>query len=494
MHVNFSSRLPIARLAREFKRYPSALNRYVVASNMLAPHINYRSLSTHSSGSNASTPNNLELLAKDGVLRLEYDNSANNMRFHFIWLRDHCLCEKCRHPLTKQRLHDTSKISPNITPENVRINSQEQMIHILWPMENGAKHESVYPLSWLESHAYWMENKQKKCLDSLDPALDKSTRVVWEGNVFMNPDGTAKRGQFPSVSYDTYMRDEKALLKSLELLRDYGFVCIEGCPPTEKDTEDVCRRINFLRETLYGPGMWRTEIRPDPSKINDTAFTGLPLDPHTDGNYWQDTPGIQVFHCTIADAEGGGDSVLVDGYAVGERIKKEDPELFKILTTVPFPYHHTDSQDVVKAWKRVFSLDQQGDFSAFNFNNDDRDVLMPNLLQGETQIAQNLLGQSTNASLEANATSSVTSVYSSPEIVPKLYAAIRKVQSLIRDQKMQLWFALRPGTVLLFDNTRVLHGRSGFSSISERVLVGTYIGKEDWHSKLRVLHSKFASR
>jgi trimethyllysine dioxygenase len=29
---------------------------------------------------------------------------------HF-WLRDHCLCEACHHPITKQRLVDTFEVS-----------------------------------------------------------------------------------------------------------------------------------------------------------------------------------------------------------------------------------------------------------------------------------------------------------------------------------------------------------------------------------------------
>jgi hypothetical protein len=33
-------------------------------------------------------------------------------RFHNIWLRDHCRCSQCFHPVTKQRLLDTFEASP----------------------------------------------------------------------------------------------------------------------------------------------------------------------------------------------------------------------------------------------------------------------------------------------------------------------------------------------------------------------------------------------
>jgi hypothetical protein len=47
----------------------------------------------------------------------------------------------------------------------------------------------------------------------------------------------------------------------------------------------------MLRPTLYSPGMWATEVRPNG---NDTAYTANAMVPHTDGCYWEDQPGLQV--------------------------------------------------------------------------------------------------------------------------------------------------------------------------------------------------------
>jgi trimethyllysine dioxygenase len=46
---------------------------------------------------------------------------------------------------------------------------------------------------------------------------------------------------------------------------------------------------------------------------------------------------------------------------------------------------------------------------------------------------------------------------------------------------------LLPGTVLLFDNWRTLHGRRAYQGF--RRLCGAYLNKEDFDSKLRVLRA-----
>ena len=101
--------------------------------------------------------------------------------------------------------------------------------------------------------------------------------------------------------------------------------------------------------------MWTTHIARDQNNINDTAFTAAPLDPHTDGNYFQDSPGIQVFHAIEADPNGGGDSLLVDGFRIAQEIMHSSPELFYILSHLYIPYHHTDPDYKMLQKKHIFS-------------------------------------------------------------------------------------------------------------------------------------------
>jgi trimethyllysine dioxygenase len=264
---------------------------------------------------------------------------------------------------------------------------------------------------------------------------------------------------------------------SLTMLRDYGFFRIEGVEPTVEATQECCEKIAFLRETLYGAGMWKTEILADGG--NDTAYTVLPLNGHTDGNYMADTPGIQTFHCLQADPS-GGHSLLVDGFAVADKLKREQPDTFDFFTRLDLPFHHTDPTSQLIQWKRVFTLDHNGEFLAMNFNNDDRAVL--SLIPQGVRASPLLLNGGTP---KAHASES-----DAPTCIPSFYKHLRVLQTALTDPEVEVWMALRPGSMLVFDNTRVLHGRSGFSITSGRVLSGCYISQEEWHSKLRCLAMK----
>jgi hypothetical protein len=46
-----------------------------------------------------------------------------------IWLRDHCRCHLCFHPITKQRLINTSDIDIHITPKKVDL--IDNLVHVL---------------------------------------------------------------------------------------------------------------------------------------------------------------------------------------------------------------------------------------------------------------------------------------------------------------------------------------------------------------------------
>jgi trimethyllysine dioxygenase len=67
------------------------------------------------------------------------------------------------------------------------------------------------------------------------------------------------------------------------------------------------------------------------------------------------------------------------------------------------------------------------------------------------------------------------------------YAALKLFNRLINDPAYEITMRLTPGTALLFDNCRTLHGRRAFQGF--RWLCGAYLNKEDFDSKLRVLRA-----
>ena len=60
---------------------------------------------------------------------------------------------------------------------------------------------------------------------------------------------------------------------------------------------------------------------------------------------------------------------------------------------------------------------------------------------------------------------------------------------LLRSSESEYWVQLNPGTAVIVNNHRVMHGRSSFTG--KRRLCGTYIGYDEFTSKLAVLKERF---
>jgi trimethyllysine dioxygenase len=161
-----------------------------------------------------------------------------------------------------------------------------------------------------------------------------------------------------------------------------------------------------------------------------------------------------MFHCLKFDGT-GGDSTLVDGFKVAETIRRTDPAAFEVLTTVKVPAHYLGDGVHLRAEHPVIGLDRNGDFAQIAYNNYDRAPLR-------------LPAPRMNA----------------------FYAALKLFNRLINDPAYEITMRLTPGTALLFDNWRTLHGRRAFQGF--RWLCGAYLNKEDFDSKLRVLRAAAA--
>lgn len=65
----------------------------------------------------------------------------------------------------------------------------------------------------------------------------------------------------------------------------------------------------------------------------------------------------------------------------------------------------------------------------------------------------------------------------------RYYEAIKKFGQIIEDESNELWIRLEPGQMLIFDNYRILHGRSAFTG--NRELLTAYLPRDEWRSKAR---------
>jgi gamma-butyrobetaine dioxygenase len=188
------------------------------------------------------------------------------------------------------------------------------------------------------------------------------------------------------------------------------------------------------------------------ANANSNAYTAIELPPHVDLPTREYQPGFQFFHCLENRAD-GGESTYVDGFAVAEHLRAEEPEVFDLLATAKVGFRFCDQVSDYVWHAQTLVLDGQGALREVRF--------IPWL----------------TAPLAAE-----------PERFERLYSALRRFAELTRDPRFQIRLRLTAGTMSAFDNRRVLHGRAGFAPNSgRRHFQGCYVEREEVESRIRVL-------
>ena len=267
-------------------------------------------------------------------------------------------------------------------------------------------------------------------------------RVLWDGATILE--------QWPVVEYAAVMDSDEGVNAWMRKVAAYGFCIVTGTPATTEATEMLVRRAGYVRETIFG-GFW--DFQADLSKA-DTAYTNLELLPHTDGTYSHDAPGLQLLHCLAFDGT-GGQSTMVDGFRIAAELRAAEPDLYDVLARIEVPGQYIGDGSHLMASRPVFRHDRAGELVQVSFNNADR---APFLLPA-------------------------------PEM-ELFYDALRAFESLANDHRLQWRRVNPPGDAMLFDNWRVLHGRTAYTG--HRHLCGAYINHEDYESRLRLARASTA--
>ncbi|KAF4323508.1 hypothetical protein BBO99_00004732 [Phytophthora kernoviae] len=382
-------------------------------------------------------------LANENAVRVTFEDGAT-AKFHKFWLRDHCCCEHCLHPETRQRQLDTASIPLDAPFHHLEVTNAGEAVTISWdaPVRGTPCTASEFDAQWLRDHAYALEGGSEA--DSATGPYPKSyrqprltTKKLWGGDEL----------RLPSHEYHGCMENIEPLMRDLYT---YGLVRVTGTPKTMDATEKFSTKIGFVLRTIYGT-MWTTNPTNDNEDYNDTASTNLELLHHTDGTYILDPPGLQIFNC-IAQAGEGGESRYIDSFHVVETLRKENPEAFRVLSQTPLPYFTVDRDAHLSTMEPLIRVDYAGNVVQFRHNDYDRAPL-------------------THLSFEE---------------VDAFYKAHRKLLEVMRRPEMEFCTKLQVGDMMIVDNQRVMHGRHAFNG-GERALIGCYIGRTEYESRLRVL-------
>ncbi|CAK7275473.1 hypothetical protein SEPCBS57363_006700 [Sporothrix epigloea] len=389
----------------------------------------------------SATDHSVKIASPETVKRVELPN---------FWLRDNCRCSSCVNQDTSQRNFDTFEIPPDIRAAHVK--ADDKGLNVVW---SGDSHKSHFSWDFLR---FYQDNDHR--------SPERIEYHYWGSSIADKP---------PTVHFDAVMDllSDKGIAQLTDYIRCYGFAFVEGTPFSDPSyTERLLERIAFIRVTHYG-GFY--DFVPDLA-MADTAYTNLPLPAHTDTTYFTEPAGLQAFHMLShhgpeTPAPGtslGGASLLVDGFHAAQILQKESPEDYDVLTRVRLPWHASGNQGITLSPDRRYPvlevLDSQDlevtgaektdrRLNRVRWNNDDRGIVP----------------------------------FGGPDadgIDPvRWYNAARKWQAILKRPEVEYWTQLQPGKPLIFDNWRVLHGRSSFAGV--RRMCGGYTARDDFISRWR---------
>lgn len=245
-----------------------------------------------------------------------------------------------------------------------------------------------------------------------------------------------------------YLTDEKVSRSVVQSLVDYGMAFVEKVPANATFTEIVIKHLFAVHRTHFGE-IW-TFSDGDSGHL-DTAYTTEALPAHTDNTYFNDASGLQVLHC-IEYAAQGGLSLLVDGFRVLEELKAKQPEVYERLKKYQVPAENKDKTGHHSHIEPMIIEDPiDGQLQQIRYNIADRAV-MNSLPQTEMR---------------------------------QFYGDLQVLAKEVENPKNEWWFPLKPGTVMFFNNWRLLHGRSQFEG--KRVMCGGYVSRTEFMSRARMM-------
>ncbi len=366
------------------------------------------------------------------VIELEWRDGAR-ARFHAMWLRDNALDDKTRSAGNGQRLITILDI-----PADTRIGSAMVKAGAL---EVGFVPEGktvTFPAAWLRDHAY-------------DRA--ETRQPGWTGETVQRWKKATMQDRVPRASLAAASRDRSVLRQWLAAVRAYGFAVMDGVPAESGALCKVSDLFGYIRETNYG--RWfevRAEVNP-----NNLAYTNLGLQAHTDNPYRDPVPTLQILSC-IENTVDGGESSVVDGFAVAAALQAENPEGFRLLSSYAARFEYAGSSGVrLQAKRPMIELGPDGELICIRFNNRS---LAPAV---DVPFAE----------------------------MGKYYAAYRRFAELIEDPAFEVTFKLEAGQAFIVDNTRVMHARKAFSGSGKRWLQGCYADKDGLLSTLAAIEHEF---
>ncbi|XP_017486362.1 PREDICTED: trimethyllysine dioxygenase, mitochondrial isoform X1 [Rhagoletis zephyria] len=363
------------------------------------------------------------------MIQIKHKSSGKILKINTFWLRDHCRCGDCYNVETKQRRYNLLDIPKTVKPLRAEYIKDELQYEVHW--SDG--HTSVYDIDFL--YDAQVEHMVIRVQES-------TVRTPWNQSLIKAHETHLRTTLAELVSSEVIVR------KIVQSLIRYGIAFIDDVPPNTTMTEMAVRRLFPPMKTFFGEMYTFSDVQDHA----DTAYTKQYLGLHTDNTYFCDAAGLQSLHCIRHVNGAGGENFFADGLYAALELKHCNPRAFEILTRVSVPAEYIEEGQYHKHSAPIIRVDPvSGEIVQLRLNVYDRAVF-DSIPQAQMQ---------------------------------DFYESFRVYLEIVQRIENQWSFKLNPGTVVIFDNWRVYHGRHAYTG--SRTMTGCYVQRTDFLSKARIL-------
>ena len=369
--------------------------------------------------------------ATDGRIVIVTWDDGRVSRYHAIWLRDNAAEPQTFSPVTREQISHPWDLPEALAASAVAL-AENGSLEVTFVPENRTV---AYHPGWLRALDY-----------SIGPHddLGEPAPTYWDARSLETP---------LTFGGPACVEDDGTLLAALESLMAFGIVRLRHVPTDETAVQRVAERIGTIRNSNFG-FLFDVKTAPAESRNNadSNAYFAVALAPHTDLATREYEPGLQLLHC-LANTTRGGLAIYVDGFAVADRIRRTDADLWRAITQIEWTFTNRSPATDYR-WR--------GPLVVLGSSGEPREIRATTFLRGPLNVD-----------------------FADVELA---YAGLRAFQTLAASDRFAMSFAYAPGDLIVFDNRRILHGRTAFDDATGgRALKGCYMEREEVLSRIRVL-------
>ncbi|KAH3901020.1 related to Probable oxidoreductase AIM17 [Saccharomycodes ludwigii] len=409
-----------------------------------------------------------------------------------IFLRDASKSPNSVNPVTKQKLFNTGSLLKNIgfhcQPKRIQVSECGGFVNIEW--NDGDKF--MYPYRFFVKYSGSSEISKLK-----DNKIFPHRQILWDSTK-LQQQMTTDDGL--TVDYEKFMNDDYVQYLTLLNMNKYGLAFIKNVPAVNSssnspDNDSVLVSIvdkigGFVVPTVYGNVFKFDATNTDTNTHTNIAFSEGKLPLHNSLTYLENTPGWHLLHSikNVGD-ELEGVNYFVDGFNAAKYVRELDTAAYQALTNVPINFRFRQGD---RRYYQSKPLIQEHE-------SDNNNVLLSSYNELIKEINYSPLNQApftfgiwnkgTNGDAVVTDKNKLTQRFEFEDFL----RGLETFEDFIDKPDNQFRIKTPSNTVVIFNNRRVLAGRSGFGK-SNRVMNGCFMDNDPTISRLIYLEEKYGKK